>query len=163
MKDYQIIQKIYESANSSVYRAIVKPENKPIILKILKENYPTPSELTRYKQEYEVTRSLNTDGVIKAYNLQRYENSLVMFLEDFGGESLKLLMPERQFTLKEFLYIAIKTTESLGLFTLPILYTKILTPLISFIIQKPNNLKSSILVFPPVYHEKIRQLVILND
>ncbi|KYC36074.1 guanylate cyclase [Scytonema hofmannii PCC 7110] len=112
--DYQIIQKIYESANSLVYRAILKPDNQPVILKILKENYPTPSELTRYKQEYEVTRSLNTDGVIKAYNLQRYENSLVMFLEDFGGESLKLLMPERQFTLKEFLSIAIKTTESLA-------------------------------------------------
>jgi len=112
--DYQIIQKIYESANSLVYRAILKPYNQPIILKILKENYPTPSELTRYKQEYEITRSLNTDGVIKAYNLQRYENSLVMFLEDFGGESLKLLMSDRQFTLKEFLTIAIKTTESLG-------------------------------------------------
>ncbi|WP_375504868.1 AAA family ATPase [uncultured Nostoc sp.] len=114
MKDYQIIQKIYESANSSVYRAILKAENKPIILKILKENYPTPSELTRYKQEYKVTRSLNADGVIKAYNLQRYENSLVIFLEDFGGESLKLLMLKRQFTLKEFYSIAIKTTESLG-------------------------------------------------
>ncbi|MEI2582034.1 AAA family ATPase [Scytonema sp. PRP1] len=112
--DYQIIQKIYESANSLVYRAILKPDNQPVILKILKENYPTPSELTRYKQEHEITRSLNTNGVIKAYNLQRYENSLVMFLEDFGGESLKLLMPERQFTLKEFLSIAIKTTESLG-------------------------------------------------
>ncbi|KAB8318705.1 AAA family ATPase [Tolypothrix campylonemoides VB511288] len=114
MKDYQIIQKIYESANSLVYRAILKPDNQPIILKILKENYPTPSELTRYKQEYEVTRSLNTDGVIKVYNLQRYENSLVMFLEDFGGESLKLLISDRQFTLKEFLSIAIKTTESLA-------------------------------------------------
>ncbi|MEH1938950.1 MAG: AAA family ATPase [Nostoc sp.] len=114
MKDYQIIQKIYESANSLVYRAILKPDNQPVILKILKENYPTPSELTRYKQEYEVTRSLNADGVIKAYNLQRYENSLVIFLEDFGGESLKLLIPERQFTLKEFLFIAIKTTESLA-------------------------------------------------
>ncbi len=121
MKDYQIIQKIYESANSLVYRAIVKSDNQPVILKILKENYPTPSELTQYKQEYEITRSLNTDGVIKAYNLQRYENSLVMFLEDFGGESLKLLMcdlakpaqSERQFTLKEFFSIAIKTTESL--------------------------------------------------
>ncbi|NJR57822.1 MAG: serine/threonine-protein kinase PknK [Cyanobacteria bacterium CRU_2_1] len=114
MKDYQIIQKIYESSNSLVYRAILKPSNQPVILKILKENYPTPSELTRYKQEYEVTRSLNTDGVIKAYDLQRYENSLVMFLEDFGGESLKLLMHDRQFTLKEFLSIAIKTTESLA-------------------------------------------------
>ncbi|GAB1537941.1 hypothetical protein NUACC21_05960 [Scytonema sp. NUACC21] len=112
--DYQIIQKIYESANSLVYRAILKPDNQPVILKILKENYPNPSELTRYKQEYEVTRSLNTDGVIKAYDLQRYENSLVMFLEDFSGESLKLLMCNRQFTLKAFLSIAIKTTESLA-------------------------------------------------
>ncbi|BAY66516.1 two-component sensor serine/threonine kinase [Calothrix brevissima NIES-22] len=114
MKDYQITQKIYESANSLVYRAILKPDNQLVILKILKENYPTSSELTRYKQEYEVTRSLNTDGVIKAYNLQRYENSLVMFLEDFGGESLKLLMCDRQFTLKEFICIAIKITESLA-------------------------------------------------
>ncbi|MDZ8188808.1 MAG: AAA family ATPase [Nostoc sp. ChiSLP02] len=119
--DYRITQKIYESANSLVYRAILKSDNQPIILKILKDNYPTPSELTRYKQEYEVTRSLNTDGVIKAYNLQRYENSLVMFLEDFGGESLKLLMCDlaspaqsnRQFFLKEFFSIAIKITESL--------------------------------------------------
>ncbi len=114
MKDYQIIQKIYESANSLVYRAILKPDNQPVILKILKENYPTISELTRYKQEYEITHSLNTNGVIKAYDLQQYENSLVMFLEDFSGESLKLLMRERQFNLKEFLSIAIKITESLG-------------------------------------------------
>ncbi|WP_445627610.1 serine/threonine protein kinase [Nostoc sp. DSM 114167] len=113
--DYQISQKIYESANSLVYRAILKPDNQPVILKILKENYPTPSELTRYKQEYEVTRSLNTEGVIKAYDLQRYKNSLIMFLEDFGGESLKLLIAnQRQFTLKEFISIAIKITESLA-------------------------------------------------
>lgn len=114
-RDYQIIKKIYESASSLVYRAIVKPDNQPVILKILKENYPTHSELTRYKHEYEITRSLNIDGVIKAYDLQRYENSLVMFLEDFGGESLKLLMGnQRQFTLKEFLFIVIKTTEILA-------------------------------------------------
>ena len=46
--------------------------------------------------------------------MQRYENSLVIFLEDFGGVSLKFLMHDRQFTLKEFLSIAIKTTESLA-------------------------------------------------
>ena len=129
--DYEIIKKIYESANSLVHRGIVKSNNQPIILKILKENYPTPSELTRYKQEYEVTTSLDSDGIIKAYDLQRYENSLVMFLEDFGGESLKLLMQDRStrveelmpkassfayddFSLEEFLSIAIKTTQSLA-------------------------------------------------
>ncbi|NER99136.1 MAG: protein kinase, partial [Symploca sp. SIO1B1] len=112
--DYQIISKIYESANSLVYRATLKSNNQSIILKILKENYPTPSELTRYKQEYEITRSLNVDNVIKAYDLQRYENSLVMLLEDFGGQSLKLLLSQHPLSLEAFFNIAINTTESLA-------------------------------------------------
>ncbi len=114
IKNYQIIQQIYESDNSLVYRAILKPDNQPIILKILKENYPNPSELNRYKQEYEITRSINADGIIKAYGLERYQNSLVMFLEDFGGSSLKILISERQFVLEEFLTIALKITDSLA-------------------------------------------------
>ncbi|WP_016951289.1 AAA family ATPase [Anabaena sp. PCC 7108] len=112
--DYQIIEKIYESANSLVYRGILNPDKQPIILKILKENYPTASELNRYKQEYEITRSLNTERIVKAYYLQRYKNSLVMFLENFGGQSLKLLISQRQFSLEEFLIIAIKITEGLA-------------------------------------------------
>ncbi|MEH2046027.1 AAA family ATPase [Nostoc sp.] len=144
--DYQITQKIYESANSLVYRAILKSNNHPIILKILKENYPIPSELTRYKQEYEVTRSLNTDGVIKAYNLQRYENSLVMFLEDFGGESLKLLMGSQcQFTLKEFLTIAIKTTESLAVIHAANIIHKDINP--SNIVYNPETEQLKIIDF----------------
>ncbi len=111
---YQILNKIYESDNSIVYRAILKGNNQPIILKILKKNYPTASELTRYKHEYEITRSLNIESIVKAYDLQRYENSLVMLLEDFGGQSLKLLLSQGKFSLEEFLTIAIKITESLA-------------------------------------------------
>ncbi|MDZ8189401.1 MAG: AAA family ATPase [Nostoc sp. ChiSLP02] len=114
IKNYQILEQIYESDNSLVYRGILKPDNQPIILKILKENYPNSSELNRYKQEYEITRSINADGIIKAYSLERYQNSLVMFLEDFGGSSLKILISERQFILEEFLTIALKITESLA-------------------------------------------------
>ena len=120
--DYQILAKIYESANSLVYRAILTTDNrsrnvrlaKSIILKILKKNYPTPAELARYQQEYEITRSLNVDGVIKAYELQRHGNSLVMLLEDFGARSLKSLLSQGQFNLADFLSIAIKITESLA-------------------------------------------------
>jgi serine/threonine protein kinase len=110
----QVIAKIYESSNSLVYRAIHSQNGQPVILKILKEDYPIPSELIRYKQEYEITHSLNLDAVIKAYDLYRYKNSLVMLLEDFGGDSLKILMLKQQFTLTEFLALAIKTTESLS-------------------------------------------------
>ncbi|MDE5072958.1 MAG: serine/threonine-protein kinase, partial [Trichodesmium sp. St5_bin8] len=113
--NYKITKQIYESANSLVFQGLLKPNNQPIILKFLKENYPTLSELTRYKQEYEITRSLNNlEQIIIVYDLHRYNNSLVILLEDFGGQSLKLLLPQTQFTLEEFLTIAIQITESLA-------------------------------------------------
>ena len=112
----EILAQIYESANSLVYRAIRKQDNQAVILKVLKENYPTPTELTRYKQEYEITRSLNIDGVVKAYELKSHQRTLVILLEDFGAFSLKqgLLESSANFSLAEFLNLAIKTTEILG-------------------------------------------------
>src|ERR687886_1812196 len=105
---------LYESANSLVYRAIREADNQPIILKLLKESYPTPQELVRYRTEYRITRELKEAGVVRVYDLQKYQNSLVMFVEDFGGESLTIWMQQRSFTLEEFLEIAIATTEILG-------------------------------------------------
>ncbi len=112
--------KIYESANSFVYRGIREQDNTAVILKVLKEDYPTKSELTRYKQEYEITRSLNNiEGVIKAESQQEYQRTLIIILEDFGGKSLEKLMSESvggycPMPLLEFLRLAIKITEILG-------------------------------------------------
>ncbi|MBE9126992.1 MULTISPECIES: ATP-binding sensor histidine kinase [unclassified Coleofasciculus] len=119
LSGYQILTQIYESANSVVHRAIRKQDNKAVILKVLKEDYPTPKELTRYKQEYQITRNLNLDGVVKAYGLEPYQRSLVIILEDFGALSLKQLMnhlvaTKHTLPLPEFLPIAIKTAEILG-------------------------------------------------
>jgi predicted ATPase/serine phosphatase RsbU (regulator of sigma subunit)/tRNA A-37 threonylcarbamoyl transferase component Bud32 len=117
---YQILNQIYESANSLVYQGIRPQDNQPVILKVLKQNYPTPSELTRYKQEYEITRNLNTDAVVKAYGLEPLQRTLVIILEDFGASSLRQLMDERMgrgtgaLPLPEFLSIAIKTAQSLA-------------------------------------------------
>ena len=116
---YQILAQIYESANSVVYRAIREQDNQSVILKVLKEEYPTPQELIRYKQEYEITCNLNLDGVVKAYGLEPYQRSLVIILEDFGASSLKQLMNDsvgerHAFPLPQFLKLAIKTAEILG-------------------------------------------------
>src|ERR687885_507803 len=116
---YQILEQIYESANSLVYRAIREQDNQSVILKVLKEDYPTPQELTRYKQEYEITRNLNLDSVIKAYSLEAYQRTLVIILEDFGASSLKELMNESVGTkafvhLPRFLNIAIQIAEILS-------------------------------------------------
>ncbi|MGB7443653.1 MAG: AAA family ATPase [Coleofasciculaceae cyanobacterium] len=111
---YQLLSQIYESANSLVYRGIQEQDERSVILKILKEDYPTPNELNRYKQEYEIIRSLRVEGIIKAYSLEKYQNTLVMSLEDFGGESLRILMNRRKFALAEILQISLKIADSLG-------------------------------------------------
>ncbi len=86
---YKSLTKIYESANSIVYRSQRIEDDKPVILKILKQDYPTPDELTRYRQEYDITRRLSDlNGVVNVYHLEKYQNSLMICLEDFGGESL---------------------------------------------------------------------------
>ena len=117
---YQVTACIYESLNSLIYRGTRQSDHMPVILKMLREDYPTPQELIRYRQEYAITQSLHLDGVIRTYGLEPYRNTLIMFLEDFGGDSLSLWMRNNQnsnnkiVSLQTFLSIAIQITESLG-------------------------------------------------
>ncbi|MBE8968550.1 PAS domain S-box protein [Nostocales cyanobacterium LEGE 12452] len=113
-----IQNKIYESSNSLVYRGI-REDGVGIIVKMLKFDYPSPQELTRYRQEYKITRSLNLEGVIKAYSQQDYQRTLVIILEDFGGESLEQWMHKRPdifcpMPLSTFLGLAIAVCDILG-------------------------------------------------
>jgi predicted ATPase/signal transduction histidine kinase/CheY-like chemotaxis protein len=109
-----VVSQIYESENSLVYRAIRETDKLPLILKQLKQDYPVPTELYCYQQEYEITRSLNLEGVIKVYELQKANKILVMLLEDFGAESLEKLRRQQTFSLGEFLHLAIRITDILG-------------------------------------------------
>lgn len=111
---YFIASKIYESANSRVYRGLREIDAQPLVLKTLKPDYPTPDELMRYRQEYEITRSLSLEGVIQVHGIETHQNTLVMFLEDFGGESLAYWLTRRSFSLTEALTLAIQCTEILG-------------------------------------------------
>jgi predicted ATPase/class 3 adenylate cyclase/tRNA A-37 threonylcarbamoyl transferase component Bud32 len=114
LSGYRVLTQLYESANSLVYRSLREQDNQPVILKVLKQDYPTSGELTRYRQEYDITRSLNQEGVIKAHGLEPYQNTLVMVVEDFGGQSLTTLKPQYPSTLEDFLELAIKTITALG-------------------------------------------------
>ncbi|MBD2076813.1 AAA family ATPase, partial [Phormidium sp. FACHB-592] len=113
-----IHSQIYESLASLVYRGIREQDNCAVIAKVLKQDYPSPQELTRYRQEYEITRFLNIEGVVKAYSQQDYQRTLVMLLEDFGGESLEGWRRQQldfcPMPLSVFLPLAIALTDTLG-------------------------------------------------
>ncbi len=115
LPNYQITSQIYESPNSLVYRGLRDKDGLPVILKVLKEDYPSPEELTRYRQEYGITQGMaDSEGIVGVYSLEKYRNTLVICLEDFGGESLGHWLAERQMSLDEQLTLAIRATDILG-------------------------------------------------
>ncbi|MBI5568845.1 MAG: AAA family ATPase [Desulfomonile tiedjei] len=112
---YRTLDTIYESPSSIVLRARRHQDDFPVILKILKPDYPSPQEIIRYKQEYCTTRNLSdVSGVIRAYDLHKYQNTLVIVVEDFGAESLSILKRSTACVLSDALTIAIRIVEILG-------------------------------------------------
>ncbi len=96
---YQVLSKIYESPCSVVYRALRDEDGLPVILKVLRDRYPSPEEIIRYRQEYRITGSLcAVPGIIRVYGLEKYGNTLVMILEDFcrGISCIALPFPKVQ-------------------------------------------------------------------
>lgn len=111
---YQAREIIYESDRSLVYRAQHRVDNQRVILKMLKPAYPSPKTIAQFQREYEITKNLNLTGVVNVYSLESDQHQWLMVLEDFGGESLTSLMQSRQFTLNEFLPLAIEIVNILS-------------------------------------------------
>lgn len=119
---YQISNTLYEGTDSLVYRGRRVIDGQPVVLKVLKDTYPTPERIAWFKREYEVTRNLNPGsgtepaltGIITAYDLKSDNNRWMMILEDFGGESLARLALDGKLALPDFLKFAIDVTDILG-------------------------------------------------
>ncbi len=118
---YTITSKIYESASSVVYRARrnggpregQEERERPVILKVLKADHPTPEELNRYRREYEMTHCHELDGVVHALGMERIENTLALVMEDFGGESLQKVTAGKRLTLAEALNVGGRAADIL--------------------------------------------------
>ena len=108
---YRIKEKIYESRNSLVYRGQRKAKPQAVILKILKEEYPSPRKLAAFRREYQLLCSLQLPGVIRAYEITADQHRPVMVLEDFGGESLVQLLRNGRVPLATLLPLAIQLID----------------------------------------------------
>lgn len=112
---YTINEKISETMQSTVFKGIRESDNLKIIIKVLKTEFSTPAERARFKQEYDIIRSLDYYGIIKTLDVI-YSTSMeiALILEDFDGISLKDHLKTNSFALREFLEYAIRISETIG-------------------------------------------------
>jgi predicted ATPase/signal transduction histidine kinase len=138
---YEIKEKIYEEMTTVLYRGITHKEKQSVIIKALRNEYPTIEEITSFKQEYKITKNLDIQGIIKVYELEKSQNSFALILEDFECQPLSQLRPLSQIPLIQFINIAITLVETLiQLHQIPIIHKNIKTSNI-FINPKTNEVK----------------------
>ncbi|MCP4132043.1 MAG: AAA family ATPase [bacterium] len=116
ISNYTILEKLDETRGSIIYRGRKENETKTYIIKELKSSSPTLSEIAQFRQEYEIIKKINIEGVIKTYDILEYDNNIALVLEDFDGISLKKILKDKNINLdlKLFLTIAIKLSNALG-------------------------------------------------
>ncbi len=114
LEGYQTEKLIYQSPRTRVYRALRLEDHCPIVIKLLKSEQPTPEEVGRFKQEFQLMHQLKGERLLHALEFKSYHDSYMIILEDFGGCALNELIPEGGMELGDFFSIAIEITQALG-------------------------------------------------
>lgn len=115
--NYTLLDKIYEGKHSIIFKGYHNVTRKPIMAKFLKNDYPTPQQLGRFKYEYEITEKLHHSlpkQIIQPFELVKYQNTYGIILEDFGGYSIDKIIQHKPLDIQRFLEIAIAIAEVLG-------------------------------------------------
>ncbi|MEG5115325.1 AAA family ATPase, partial [Microcoleus sp. A2-C5] len=105
-----------------VYQAIRTDDQLPVIIKLLKNEYPTFSELVQFRNQYTIAKNLNSPLIIQTYSLEPYQNGYALVMEDFGGISLSAYLQvatdqnqlAKSLSLAEFLNLGIQLTDILN-------------------------------------------------
>ena len=105
---YQVKEQLYNGSKTLVYRGYRETDSLRVVIKLLKNPYPSFSELVQFRNQYTVAKNLNSPLIIQTYSLEPYQNGYVLVMEDFGGISLKESgIGSSLQNLTEFLQIAI--------------------------------------------------------
>jgi predicted ATPase/signal transduction histidine kinase len=110
---YNILEIIHEGLKSLVFRGQRLSDNKPVILKLLRSEYPSFNELLQFRHQYTVTQHLEISGVVQPLALEKYRNSLVLVMPDEGFISLDGYLQNHSLSVKQCLKVGIKLAEIL--------------------------------------------------
>lgn len=118
---YRIIEQIHLSNQTVIYRGIREKDHKPVVIKLMRNEYPTSQEITQFRNQYLLSKNLHTPGIVKSYSLENYNKSYALIMEDFGGIALSNQMERWTFDgirqsshfINYFLDISIKIVSAI--------------------------------------------------
>ena len=109
---YKLGQILYEGTRAQVYKGISLATEQPVVVKLLRNEYPTFSELVQFRNQYAIAKNLDVSGIVKPLGLEVYGNGYALIMPDDGYISLAEAEP-KNIQISKFLNIAIQLSEIL--------------------------------------------------
>lgn len=117
LPNFKIKEAIYVSKYSFIYRAYDEINQRDVVIKLLKDEYPSPSQIARFEHEFQITKALYDNlksHIIQPLDFIKYHHSYALILEDFGATSLAKFIKEKKLSLPQFLHLAILIAQTVG-------------------------------------------------
>ena len=112
--NYTTTEAIQEDENTATYRGYRNGDQQRVIIKLLKAEYPTSTNIALFERDYQITKRLRSAKILKVHHLEKYNNRVALIFEDFAGKPLQQYLKDKPIGISDFLIIAIKISESLA-------------------------------------------------
>ena len=107
------MEKLYEGSRTIVYRAIESSQQRPVIIKLLNQEFPSFNEILQFRNQYTITKGFNSPGVVRLYKLEICCDRDALIMEDFGSMSLREWIKHEKLDCSGVLAIAVQIAEIL--------------------------------------------------
>jgi serine/threonine protein kinase len=81
---YRLTEPLYESSRTLIYQGKRLSDQRSVVIKLLKAEYPALRDLVQFQNHYAVSKNLNLPGVVQPYGLEDHHNGFALVME-FGG------------------------------------------------------------------------------
>ncbi|WP_199249073.1 ATP-binding sensor histidine kinase [[Phormidium] sp. ETS-05] len=89
IEGYAITEQLYAGSRTLVYRGVQANSQRPVVIKVLRQAYPSFSELVQFRNQYAITKNLNIPGIVRPLGLETYANGYALVMADDGSISLQ--------------------------------------------------------------------------
>ena len=86
---YNFRENLYEGTRTLVYRGWCNSNEQAVIIKVLRNEYPTFNELVKFRNQYTIAKNLALPGVVQPLALESSRNGYALIMADEGYVSLR--------------------------------------------------------------------------
>ncbi len=110
---YTLREQLYLGSRTVTYRGLQQRDQRPVVIKLLRQERPSFAELMQFRNQYAIAKTLDLPGILQPLSLEPTGNSYALIMEDWGGVSLKDYSQEHPLDLAQILAIAIQVAQIL--------------------------------------------------